>query len=118
MDFLPVDMVMYIPGEMRNVHPSAVVPNMILEQSQWFMPNPMVASRYMIDTFENYKSKLESSRKLPKHLKTNFSYEKMKEALYKWIDAPVVAPKIPQVQQLKLPQLKKIELPKLVKKDV
>jgi len=114
-DFLPTDMVMYIPGELRNVHQSAVVPNMILEQSQWFMPNPIVASRYLIDTFENYKSKLESSRKLPKHLKTNFSYEKMKEELYKWIEAPVVAPKVPQPQQLKLPQLKKIELPKLKK---
>lgn len=118
MDFLPAEMVMYVPGEMRNVHPSAAIPNMILEQAQWFMPNPAIASRYMIDTFENYKSKLESSRKLPKHLKTNFSYEKMKEELYKWIEAPIVAPKMPQAQQLKLPQLKKIELPKLVKKDV
>jgi hypothetical protein len=42
----------------------------------------------------------------------------MKEELYKWIEAPIVAPKMPQAQQLKLPQLKKIELPKLVKKDV
>jgi glycosyltransferase involved in cell wall biosynthesis len=114
-DFLPQDLVMYIPGEMRNVHPSAVVPNMILPESQWFMPNPMVAGRYMLDTFEDYKSKLEISRKLPKYLKDNFSYEKMKEALYTFIDAPVkVIPK-PQMQQIKLPQLKKIELPKLKK---
>jgi hypothetical protein len=48
------------------------------------MPNPMVAGRYMIDTFEDYKSKLEVSRKLPKYLKDNFSYEKMKENLYKF----------------------------------
>jgi glycosyltransferase involved in cell wall biosynthesis len=79
-------------------------------------PNPAVAGRYMIDTFENYKSKLEVSRKLPKHLKDNFSYDKMKETLYKWIEAPIAAPKVPQPQQLKLPQLRKIELPQL-KKD-
>jgi glycosyltransferase involved in cell wall biosynthesis len=115
-DFLPAEMVMYIPGEMKNVHSSAAVPNMILEQAQWFMPNPAVAGRYMIDTFENYKSKLEVSRKLPKHLKDNFSYDKMKETLYKWIEAPIAAPKVPQPQQLKLPQLRKIELPQL-KKD-
>jgi hypothetical protein len=39
----------------------------------------------------------------------------MKETLYKWIEAPIAAPKVPQPQQLKLPQLKKIELPKLKK---
>jgi len=114
-DFLPQDLVMYIPGEMRNVHPSAVVPNMILPEAQWFMPNPMVAGRYMLDTFESYKSKLETSRKLPKYLKDNFSYDKMKETLYKFIDAPVKEIPKPQMQQLKLPQLKKIELPKLKK---
>jgi glycosyltransferase involved in cell wall biosynthesis len=116
MDFLPSEMVMYIPGEMKNVHQTAAVPNMILEQAQWFMPNPAVSGRYMIDTFENYKSKLEASRKLPKYLKDNFSYDKMKETLYKWVEAPIAAPKVPQMQQIKLPQLKKIELPKLVKK--
>ena len=114
-DFLPQDLVMYIPGEMRNVHSSAAVQNMILPESQWFMPNPMVAGRYMIDTFEDYKSKLEVSRKLTKHLKDNFSYEKMKEALYTFIDAPVKVIQKPQMQQIKLPQLKKIELPKLKK---
>lgn len=114
-DFLPQDLVMYIPGEMRNVHSSAAVQNMILPESQWFMPNPMVAGRYMIDTFEDYKSKLEVSRKLTKHLKDNFSYEKMKEALYTFIDAPVKEIPKPQMQQIKLPQLKKIELPKLKK---
>ena len=69
-------------------------------------------------TFENYKVKLESSRKLTKYLKDNFSFDKMKENLYNYIDAPVkaIAPK-PQMQQLKLPQIKKIELPKLKKID-
>ena len=114
-DFLPADMVMYVPGEMRQVHPSAVVPNMILAESQWFMANPMVAGRYMIDTFENYKSKTEYSRKLPKYLKDNFSYEKMKEALYNYIDSPVKG--VPEMKQIKLPQLKKVELPKLKKPE-
>jgi hypothetical protein len=79
------------------------------------MANPAVAGRYMLDTFEDYKSKLEISRKLPKYLKDNFSYDKMKEALYTFIDAPVKEIPKPQMQQIKLPQLKKIELPKLKK---
>jgi len=112
-DFLPADMVMYVPGEMRQVHPSAVVPNIILAESQWFMPNPMIAGRYLVDTFENYKTKLESSRKLPKFLKDNFSFANMKEKLYNYIEAPVKG--MPEVKQIKLPQLKKIELPKLKK---
>lgn len=118
MDFLPNEMVMYVPGEMRPVHASAVVPNLILAESQWFMPNPAIVERYLNDTFENYKVKLESSRKLTKYLKDNFSFDKMKENLYNYIDAPVkvMAPK-PQMQQLKLPQIKKIELPKLKKID-
>ena len=114
-DFLPQDMVMYIPGEMRNVHPSAVVPNMILPEAHWFMASPTIAGKYMIETFEDYKSKLEFSRKLPKYLKDNFSYEKMKDALYTFIDAPVKDAQVPQMQQINLPKLKKIELPKLKK---
>ena len=106
-DFLPQEMVSYIPGELRNVHPSAVVPNMILPESQWFMANPQFASKVMIDIYENYKINIEKSRKLTKHLKDNFSYEKMKQDLYKFIDSPVQG--MPEVKKFVLPTLKKVQ---------
>jgi hypothetical protein len=46
-------------------------------------------------------------------MKTNFSYEKMKEKIDSIFTARI--PEFPKQVALKLPQLKKIELPKLKK---
>jgi len=111
MDFLDEEFTCFVDGELRNVHPSAQVPNMILAESQWFSPNIFKASQFLKDVYEKY-SKYEELGKRQAHIsRTKFSYEEMKSLLSIYID------KIPKQTTLQLPQLKKIELPKLKKVD-
>jgi len=109
MDFLTQDLTCLIGGELKNVHPSAAVQNMILQDSQWFSPNVSQAKYYLKEIYENYKKYQELAKQQSYQCKTNFSYEKMKDVLAKYADA------VPKQVQLQLPKLNKIELPKLKK---
>jgi glycosyltransferase involved in cell wall biosynthesis len=108
-DFLPDDMVFYIPGEMTNVHPSAAN-DWLLKESKWFTVDYGYAMGLMKDIEKNYKKSLEKSRKTYHHIKTNFSFDKMKEKLDSILTDRV--PEFPKQHELKLPKMKKIELPK------
>ena len=112
-DFLNNEFVSMIGGELKNVHPSAVVPNMILAESQWFAPDHGQIGFYLKDVFENYKKYQEGAKRQSFRSKTEFSFDKMKEKLGELLDKNI--PDFPAQVQLKLPQLKKIELPKLNK---
>jgi hypothetical protein len=67
----------------------------------------------MKDVEKNYKKALEKSRKTYHHIKTNFSFDKMKESLDSILTSRI--PEFPKQHELKLPKMKKIELPKLKK---
>lgn len=109
MDFLDKDFCCMVGGELRNVHPSAQVQNMILGESMWFSPNITEASFHLKNVYEKY-SKYQELAKRQSHLsKTNFSFEEMKNVLANYLN------KVPKQVGLQLPQLKKIELPKLKK---
>ena len=112
-DFLSNEFVSMIGGELKNVHPSAVVPNMILAESQWFAPDHGQIGFYLKDVFENYKKYQEGAKRQAFRSKTEFSFDKMKEKLGELLDKNI--PEFPSQIQIKLPQLKKIELPKLNK---
>lgn len=108
-DFLDKEFCCMIGGELRNVHPSAQVQNMILPESQWFSPDISQAGFYLKNVYEKY-SKYEELAKRQSHIsRTKFSFEEMKNLLGLYLD------KIPKQVGLQLPQLKKIELPKLKK---
>ena len=62
-DFLNNEFVSMIGGELKNVHPSAVVPNMILAESQWFAPDHGQIGFYLKDVFENYKKYQEGAKR-------------------------------------------------------
>lgn len=109
MDFLTQDLTCLLGGELKNVHPSASVQNMILQESQWFNPNVTQAKYYLREVYENYKKYQELAKQQSHKCKTNFNYDKMKELLGKYLEV------VPKQVQLQLPKLKKIELPKLKK---
>ena len=110
-DFLDIQFCSLVGGELKNVHPSAQVQNMILAESQWFSPDSGQASFYLKNVYEKY-SKYEEKAKRQSHLsRTKFSFDEMKNVLSTYLD------KIPKQVGLQLPQLKKIELPKLKKVD-
>ena len=108
-DFLDPEFSILINGEIKQIHPSAVVENMLIPESGWFSPNLGEFSFYMKDVFENYNSYKDRAKRQSYKSKTKFSFEVMKDILSKYLDL------IPKKVELKLPSLKKIELPKLKK---
>ena len=112
-DFLDNQFTKQIGGMLTNVHPSAAVEKMILQEGQWFTPDDALAGKALKDVFEDYKAYKELAKRQGFRSRTNFSYEKMRETLDSLLTKYV--PEFPKQVQLKLPQLKKVELPKLNK---
>jgi glycosyltransferase involved in cell wall biosynthesis len=111
-DFLSNDMSILLPGEVKPIHPSAVVEKMLLAESGWFTVNYKKASGVLADVYKNYKKYVDGAKRQSYRSRTEFSLDKMAEKLISIIDS-----KVPKPVEFKLPQLKKIELPKLKKDD-
>jgi hypothetical protein len=111
-DFLDKDMSVLLAGEIKQIHHSAVVKDMLLPESGWFTVDYEKASAVLTDVYKNYKKYIDGAKKQAYRSRTEFSLDKMAEKLNSIIDT-----KIPKQVALKLPQLKKIELPKLKKVD-
>jgi glycosyltransferase involved in cell wall biosynthesis len=112
LDFLDPEMSILLPGEIRQIHPSAVVQDMLLPESGWFTVDYKKASEILEDVYKNYKKYIDGAKKQSYRSRTEFNLDKMGEKLIS-----ILEDKIPKPVQLKLPQLKKIELPKLKKVD-
>jgi len=112
LDFLDSEMSILLPGEITQIHPSAVVKDMLIPESSWFTVNYSKAAETLEDVYKNYKKYINGAKKQAYRSRTEFSLEKMSENLLNILDS-----RIPKSVQLKLPQLKKIELPKLKKVD-
>ena len=112
-DFLDNKFTKQIGGTLTNVHPSAAVDKMILQESQWFTPDDALVGNALKDVFDDYKTYKELAKRQGYKSRTEFSYDKMKEK----IDTILIkyVPEFPKQIQLKLPMLKKIEVPKLNK---
>jgi len=112
LDFLDSGMSILLPGQITQIHPSAVMQNMLIPESGWFTVDYTKASETLEDVYKNYKNYLDGAKRQAYRSRTEFSLDRMGEKLIELIDN-----KIPKPVQLKLPQLKKIELPKLKKAD-
>ena len=110
LDFLDPQMSYLLSGQLHQLHPSSVVPNMLLDQSAWFQPDDQAINRMWKEVFENYKKYEVPGKKQGHRSKTQFSFEVMQERLGQIIEEKFVKPVI-----LKLPSLKRIELPQLKK---
>ena len=108
-DFLSRDFCCLVGGDIKQIHPSAVVENMLIPESGWFSPSILEVKYYMKDVLDNYEKYAEKAKRQAYKSKIEFSFEKMKEELSKNLEV------IPKKVELKLPTLKKIELPKLKK---
>jgi len=111
-DFLNPEFTTMLPGQLKDVHPSAAN-NWLLKESQWFSVDLGHTGTTIKDIFEDYKKYIDGAKRQAHKSKTEFSWDKMKdkvdELFIKYI------PEFPKQIELKLPQLKKIELPKLKK---
>lgn len=114
MDFLNPQFNLMVRGVLKNVDKSAVVPNMIIPESQWFSPNPQDVGNAWKDMYRNYKKHQENGKRQYHHSKKNFSWEQMDKLLSSHLDKNI--PKFAQQVTLNLPKLNtssKLKLPKL-----
>ena len=111
-DFLDPKMSILLPGEIKQIHPSAVVKDMLIAESGWFTIDYNAATKALEEVYKNYKKWSEGAKKQAYRSRTEFSLDKMGEKLLSIIDN-----KVPKPVEFKLPQLKKISLPKLKKND-
>lgn len=111
-DFLNSELSLMVGGELKNVHTSTQMPNMLLESAQWFKPDDAQVGFALKDMFENYKNYLPGAKKQASISKNKFSFEAMTELLGKILDEKTkpVPQFIPlELPKLKLPTLKKAE---------
>lgn len=106
-DFLSKEYACLVSGEIKQIHASAVVQNMLIQESGWFYIDEKQAQTYLKDVYEKYDKYVTIAKRQSHKSKTEFSLDNMKNALVPFLDA------VPKSQALKLPTLKKIELPKL-----
>lgn len=92
-----------LPGELKQIHSSAVIPNMLLAESSWFTVDYDKAKDILKLVYENYSKFSEDARKQAYIIKKDFSLEKMKETLNQ-----IFEENIPRVVELTLPKLQKI----------
>lgn len=111
-DFLSKEFSTLLKGELKNVHPSAVVENMILGESLWFTPDHGAIGHWLKDVYENYSKHQNNANRQAYRSKAEFSYSKMCLDLKTLLDQKL--PEFPKEIKLELPKLKKIELPKRV----
>jgi len=111
-DFLDKEMSTLLPGQITQLHPSAVVQDMLIAESGWFTVDYKKASDILVDVYKNYKKYVDGAKRQSYRSRTEFSLEKMGTKLLDILDA-----KVPKPVEFKLPQLKKISLPKLKKND-
>jgi len=109
-DFLNSEFTILIPGILQNLHPSAVVENMLMAESQWFKVDQSAAKKALEDVYENYSKYVDNAKRQSHYARTNFSMEKMTQLLNN-----AYLETFPKPVELKLPQLKKIQLPTLNK---
>jgi len=76
LDFMSAYGVM-LPGELTDVHPSALFKGVITEGAKWFTVNYGYAAGVIKDIQKNYKKYAEKSRKQTQYIKENFTLEEM-----------------------------------------
>ena len=108
LDFLSNELSILLPGEIKQIHGSAVVQDMLIPESAWFTVNYERASKILVDVYKNYNKYVDNAKKQSYRSRTEFSLDKMGEKLLSILDS-----KVPKPVEFKLPQLKKIELPKV-----
>ena len=106
LDFLNSETSILVGGKLTKLHPSSVWKGVLNENAEWFTIDYGQAMAFMKDVYKDYKKYSELSRKTYHHIKTNFSFDAMKEKLDTILSAGV--PEFPKVSQLTLPKLQKI----------
>ena len=100
-------------GELKDIHPSAQVKDILIEGSQWFSPDLNHVGHSLIEVKEKYKDYKVKGKRQGYHSRSKFSFDNMVDQLKNIITNNFT--EVAKQVELKLPTLKKLELPKLKK---
>ena len=117
-DFLNPEFAILLPGEIKQIHQSAVVQNMLIPESGWFAVDEKAAVKAMQDVFENYDKYEVGAKRQGHKIKAEFNYDNMVLVLGEYLRklAPMqVALNLPKLKKIGAGESTKIELPKLKK---
>jgi len=104
MDFLPEENVVFLEGDVKPVHESAVN-QFLLKESSWFTVNYSQAAQKMYHVHKNYDDYLKKSSPLTKYTEDNFSLSKMTDKLKSILEKNVRAT---EHVELVLPKITKL----------
>ena len=114
LDFLDPKFTTLIDGELKPVHQTAAVPNMLLKESSWFAPNVMEAQFHLNGLHKNYNAYLKKAKLQYHRSKNKFSFEAMTSLLGEYLTK--YSPQFIKRVAFKTPSIKdtKLKLPKHV----
>tara|TARA_R110002153_G_scaffold16349_1_gene58128 strand:- start:293 stop:766 length:474 start_codon:yes stop_codon:yes gene_type:complete len=112
LDFLNNDFTLLLQGSFTNIHPSAIVKDILIPESQWFQPHATEIFKSYKDVYGNYKYWEEQAKRQGYFSRTNFSFKNMKDKISSILENNI---NLPEQVSLNLPKLKKVNLPKLKK---
>jgi hypothetical protein len=107
-DFLDKDFAILVGGELKPVHHSAQVKDMILAEAHWFTPDYVEVGNILTDVYANYDKYTPRAKRQAHKSKTDFNFDKMAELL-----DIIFETRIPKRVEMKMPVLRKLEIPKL-----
>jgi hypothetical protein len=107
-DFLDPEFAVLLPGQITQIHPSAVVQNMLIPESGWFSVDQGAACKAMTEVYDRYSSYEVMGKRQGHKIKTEFNFDNMTLLLGSYLEKYV-----PKQVAVKLPQLKKVQLNKL-----
>ena len=109
-DFLDPNFSLLIGGELKPIHQSAVVKNVLIPESSWFQADNAQVGKGYKDIVKNYKKYLTKAKRLGHKNRTEFSYGKMVEKIDDYLTQ--YTSNLTKQVELNLP---KLDLPKLKK---
>lgn len=108
-DFLRSDLNLLVGGKLEDVHPSAVIKDMILPESKWFNADVNQANKAYKTVYKKYNSYLKKSKVQAKVTTNHWSFDKMADKLDSIIKQYV--PKFSKKVDFKLPTPENIWIP-------
>ncbi len=106
LDFIGDENGFIIPGQLKQVHSSAVWDGIILKDSKWFTVDYQSASNILKNMYSNYKKNCMKSKLTIWDIKNKWSYKKMAERFQKILENNL--PKFAERVVLSLPKIRNI----------
>ena len=103
----------FVDGTLSKVHPSAIVPNMILGEADWFKPELKNIGYALNNVWEEYNTWVQKSKKQGEYSRKEFSFDSMKNQIKDIFDKNLT--KLPKKMDLNIGNIKMPKKPKLKK---